>query len=114
MVVWALVHVTPRSRGCSGTKRFLTGRGKAGVRAGSGQAPREPLLPMRRGALHPFAINKALLGNETLRMFCHCRISRGVIFKEMYWYSMFSLLCLIKYLSFYVTFFHFQVIFDFD
>lgn len=43
------------SRGCSSTKKVLKAKGRAKVRAGSGQAPREPSNPLLKGALHPIA-----------------------------------------------------------
>lgn len=51
--------------------------------AGSQRAPR-PRPPRWEGvpSTH-LQISKALLGNEMLHMFCHYRILRGVIFKEV-------------------------------
>lgn len=85
--VWALVRVTPRGGGCSGTKRVLTGRRQSWSEsrpwAGSQRAPR-PRPPRWEGvpSTH-LQISKALLGNEMLHMFCHYRVLRGVIFKEV-------------------------------
>lgn len=39
-------------------KELFDGRGRAGVRAGPGQAPREPTPLMGRGAPHPCADNR--------------------------------------------------------
>lgn len=61
-LLWALVHVSPRNRGCSRTKRFLTAQGRTRGRADPGQAPREPTpTRMGRGALQPSAEPQALL-----------------------------------------------------
>lgn len=70
------------SRGYSSTKKVLKAKGRARVRAGSGQAPREPSNPLLKGTLHPIAQAGTFYEVRFLHESCHYRILSGVILKE--------------------------------
>lgn len=70
------------SRGYSSTKKVLKAKGRARVRAGSGQTPREPNNPLLKGTLHPIAEAGTFYEVRLLHESCHYRILSGVILKE--------------------------------